>query len=64
DLAGGGDRTLPVAGASLPFFAVSAIIGLLVFAVAAVVSWAALRTARAAAKKRGGLTDIHVHGRP
>jgi hypothetical protein len=50
DLAGGGSRTLSVAGASLPFFAVSAIIALLVFALAVVASLAALQTARKKAK--------------
>jgi len=54
ELAGGGVRTLRVANASLPFFAVSAIIALLVCAAAAFVSSAVLRTARKAAK----------HGRP
>ncbi len=57
DLAGGSDRTLPVAGASLPFFAVSAIIGLLVFALAVVALLAALQAARKAAK------DGTAHGR-
>jgi hypothetical protein len=57
DLTGGGGRTLPVAGASLPFFAVSAIIGLLVFALAVVASLAALQAARKAAK------DGKTHGR-
>jgi hypothetical protein len=57
DLAGGGDHTFPLAGASLPFFAVSVIIGLLVFAVAAVASLVVLRAARKAAK------DGKPHGR-
>jgi hypothetical protein len=51
DLAGGGHRALEAAGVSLPFFAVSAIIAVLVIAVCGVVSWAALRAARAAARK-------------
>jgi hypothetical protein len=52
DLAGGIDRILPVAGVSLPFFTVSAIIALLVFSVAAAASLAVLRAARKTAKKR------------
>lgn len=43
-------RTLGVAGASLPFFAVSAIIGVLVSAAATVAAWAMLRAARAKAR--------------
>ncbi len=46
DLAGGRDRALEAAGASLPFFAVSAIIGVLVSIVAGVASWVMLRAAR------------------
>ena len=46
DLSGGQGRALAVAGTSLPFFAVSAIIGVLVTAAAGVASWAALRAAR------------------
>jgi hypothetical protein len=50
DLAEGRDRALAAAGVSLPFFAVSAIIGLLVTAAATVVAAAALRAARVAKK--------------
>jgi hypothetical protein len=59
DLAGGRDRVLGVAGVSLPFFAVSAIIGVLVSAVAGVASWATLRAARKGIKahERGGADE-------
>jgi hypothetical protein len=50
DLADGRNRALAAAGVSLPFFAVSAIIGLLVTAAATVVAAAALRAARVAKK--------------
>ena len=53
-IAAGGARTLGVARASVPFFAVSATIGVLVCAAAGVTSWAVLRAARKAAN----------HGRP
>jgi len=51
-LARGERRALEVAGASLPFFAVSATIAVLVIAAAGVASWTALRAARAAARGR------------
>lgn len=51
-LARGERRTLGAAGASLPFFAVSATIAVLVIAAAGVASWTALRAASAAARKR------------
>jgi hypothetical protein len=54
DLARGDHRALGVSGASLPFFAVSAIIAVLVIAVAGVISWTALRAVRAAARGRAG----------
>jgi hypothetical protein len=53
DLAGGRVRALPLAGASLPFSAVSVIIALFVLTAAAFVSAAALRAARAGKAHEG-----------
>jgi len=54
DLAAGGARPMSVFSASLPFFAVSAIISALVVAAATAVSYAALRAARNAAQHGEG----------